>query len=117
MHRFADRQVKHIGHTHDARRALANRLALDGNFKNLGPVALAVAIRATQVNVAQELHLDMLEAGATAGWAAPVTAVETELRRGVAALPRQWCLGKQLAHSVPCADVAGRIGARGLANG
>ena len=68
---FADGEVQHIGHVeaNNARRAglaqwrLAGReLAVDGDFQNLRAVALAVAVWAAQVNVAQELHLDMLKA-------------------------------------------------------
>ena len=39
--RLADRQVQHIGHVH------ITALALNGHFQNLGPVTLAIAVRAT----------------------------------------------------------------------
>ena len=108
---FAHREIKHIGHAEQP------GLALNGDLQNLGPVALAVAVRAAQVDVAQELHLDMLEAGPAADRAASVAIVEAELAGGVTALPGQRCLRKQLAHGVPGADIAGRVGARRFADG
>ena len=53
---FAHRQLQHIGHIEHA------PATLDAHLQHLGPVALAVAVRAAQVNVAEELHLHMLEA-------------------------------------------------------
>ena len=41
---------------------IAQALALDAHLQDLGPVALAVAVGAAQVNVGEELHLHMLEA-------------------------------------------------------
>ena len=110
LHRLAHREVKHVGHVH-------GHVAGDGDFQNLGPVALAVAIRAAQIDVAEELHLDMLEARAAAAWATPVATVEAELAGGVAALTRERRGGKQLANRVPGTDVAHRVGARRFANG
>ena len=107
---FADRQVQHIGHVQFA------ALALDSDFQNLGAVALAIAVRAAQVDVAQELHLDVLKTRAAAGGAAAVAAIEAELGAGVAAFTRQGRNGKQFADGVPGAHVADRIGARRFAN-
>ncbi len=109
--RFADRQVQHIGHVEQA------STALDLHLQNFRPVTLAVAVGAAQVHVAQELHFHMLEARAAAGGAAAVAAVEAEFARGVAALARQRRVGKQGADRVPGADIAHRVGARGLADG
>ena len=91
-------------------------LALDTHFQHFGSITLAVAIGAAQVDVAEELHLHMLEPRATAGGAAPVAAVEAELGRGIAALARQRRIGKQLAQRVPRADITHRVGACGLAD-
>ncbi len=108
--RFADGEVEHVG---DAQRAA---VALDAYFENLGAVAAAVAIRAAQVDVAQELHLDVLEARAAAGRAPAVARVEAERAGTVAALQREWRLREQLADLVERADVARRVRPRGLAD-
>ncbi len=117
LHRLGHGEVKHVGHVQVARAQVGGRLAVDAHLQHLRPVALAVAVGAAQVDVAEELHLDVLEARAAAGGAAPVAAVEAEFGRGVAALARQRRVGKQLADGVPGADVADRVGARGLADG
>ena len=91
--------------------------SLEGDFENFRPIALAVAVGAAQVDVGQELHLDVLEARAAAGWAAAVARVEAELGRRVAALFGQRRLREQRADRVPRANVAGRVGARRLADG
>ena len=108
---FANRQIQHIGHID------AFPLALNGHFQNLRPVALAVAVGAAQVDVAQELHFDVLEARAAAGGAAPVPAVEAELGGGVATFAGQVGIGKDLAHSIPRPHITDRVGARRLADG
>ena len=113
---FAHREFQHIGHAQATRLQLAHRMALDMHFEDFGPVALAVAVGTAQIDIGQELHLDMLEARAAAGRAAAIAAVEAELRRRVAALARQRRHREQLADAVPGADIAGRVGARGLAD-
>ena len=117
LRRLGHGEVQHVGHVHVARAQLAHGVALDLHFQDLGAVALAVAIRAAQVDVGEELHLDVLEARAAAGGAAPVARVEAELGRRVAALARQRRGGEQRADRVPGAHVADRVGARGLADG
>jgi len=108
---LAHGEVQHVGHAH------AVAVAGDGDLQDLGPVTAAVAVRAAQVHVAQELHLHMLEAGAAAGGAAPVAAVEAELGRRVAALAGQRRVGEQGTDGVPGAHIAHRVGARRLADG
>ena len=108
--RLADGELQHVGH-----RQLA-RAAHDLRVEDLGAEAPAVAVRAAQVDVAEELHLHMLEARAAAGRAAAVAGVEAEHAGGVAALARQRRVGEELADLVPGADIAGRVGARGLAD-
>ncbi|EDT04028.1 hypothetical protein BamIOP4010DRAFT_2429 [Burkholderia ambifaria IOP40-10] len=108
--RLADGQVEHVG---DVQRTA---VALDAHFENLGAVAAAVAVRATQVDVAQELHLDVLEARAAARRATAVARVEAERAGAVAALQRERRLREQLADLVERADIAGRIRPRGLAD-
>ena len=109
--RLGHGEGQHIGHV---QRLAA---ALDGDLQDLGAVALAVAVGAAQVHVAQELHLHMLKARAAAGGAAPVAAVEAEFGGGVAALLGQRRHGEQLADAVPRAHVAHGVGARCLADG
>ena len=111
LHGLADRQVEHVGHVE------RTPTALDAHLQDFGAVALAIAVGAAQVHVGEELHLHVLKARAAAGGAAPVARVEAELGPGVAALARQRRGGKQLADRVPGADVAHRVGARGLADG
>ncbi|MCY1339899.1 hypothetical protein D9M69_257990 [compost metagenome] len=113
--RFADGQFQHVGNAERARR-LPGDGALDLYLQHFGAVAGAVAIRAAQVDVAEELHLDVLEARAAAGRAAPVAGVEAERARGIAALQRHRRPGEELADLVERPDVAGRVGARGLAD-
>ena len=60
--RLRDRQLEHLG----------DRLATPFERQDLRTIAPAVAIRASQVDVGQELHLDMLETRAVAGRATPV---------------------------------------------
>ena len=110
-HGLGHGEFEHIGHVQ------CFAATFDGDFQNLGPVALAIAIGAAQVHVTQELHLHMLKARAPAGGATPIATVEAELGGGVAALPGQRCGGKQLANAVPRAHVAHGVGARRLANG
>ena len=87
------------------------------HLQHLGAVTPPVAVGAAQVDVAQELHLHMLETASAAGGAAPGSRVEAEGARGVAALHRQGLGGEELANGVEGADVAGRVGAGGAADG
>jgi len=105
-HRLRDGHFEHLGH----------RPIAPSQLEDLGPVALAVAVRAAQVDVGQELHLDVLEARAGAGRAAAVAGVEAEGAGRVAALLRFGQHREQLADRVPGADVADRVGARALAD-
>ena len=108
---FVDGHVQHIGD-----RAFSDRV-LDGDLEHLRAKAPAVAIGAAQIHIRQELHLNVLEAVAAAGRAAAVAGVEAEGAGGVAAFLGNGFFCKELAHRVPGADVAGRIGARRLAYG
>ena len=115
LHRLGDGELEDVG---DAQAAgdVAGKPPLDGDVEDLGPEAAAVAVGAAQVDVAQELHLDVLEARAAAGRAAAVAGVEAEHAGAVAALQRQRLEGEQLADLVEGADVARRVGARRLAD-
>jgi len=104
-------QLQHVG---DAELLVQ---PLDLHLAHLGAEARAVAIGAAQVHVTEELHLDVFEARAAAGRAAPVASVEAEGARCVAAFARQRRHREQRAHRVEGADVAGRVRARRLADG
>src|SRR5690606_30711259 len=118
--RLADRQFEHVGDRPRAEPAAVGPAGVvrpaDAYLEDLVAEATAVAVRATQVDVREELHLDVLEAGAAAGRAPAVAGVEAEGAGGVAALARDGRGGEQLAHGVEGADVAGGIAARGLAD-
>src|SRR3546814_4717199 len=58
---LVDRQVENVG----------DRLVLDGDLQGLAVVALALADVALHVDVGQEVHLDLDDAVALAGLAAP----------------------------------------------
>ena len=140
LHRFADREVEHVGDRQFAdrrrkrrrragtvharprmrrqrRRRVRHRQApLDLHVEQLGAVAAAVAVGAAQVDVAEELHLDVLETRAAAGRAAAVAGVEAEHAGAVAALQRQRRLREQRADLVERAHIAGRVRARGPAD-
>jgi len=107
FHRLMHRQVEHVGH----------RFAAPAQFEDFRAITLAAAIRAAQPHVGEELHLDVLETGAGAGRAAPVSGVEAERAGAVAARLRFRQRGEQLADGVPRADVAHRVGARAFADG
>ena len=117
LRRLVHRQVQHLGHIQAAQLAPGSvgsaprrgQPAVDTHLQNFGPVALAVAVGAAQVDVAEKLHLHMLEARTTAGGAAAVAPVETELGRGVAALARQLRVGEYFADRVPSAHIADRV--------
>ena len=111
LRRLAHGELQHIGHVQPA------LPAFDLHLQDFGAVALAVAVRAAQVDVAEKLHFDVLKARAAAARAAPVTAVEAEFACRIAALARQIGATEDFAQRVPGTDVAHRVGARRLANG
>ena len=109
--RLGDRHVEHLGDV------LARAIrAFAADLERLGAIPLAVAVRAAQVHVRQELHLDVLEAVAAAGRAAARAGIEAERARRVLARLRHRIVGEQLAHHVERADVARRIRTRGPAD-
>ena len=113
--RFGDREFQHVGNRQ--RRPAGAAPVLQRDLQHLGPEAPAVAVRAAQVDVGQELHLDMFEAIATAGRAAAIAGIEGEGAGAVVTLLRQWFGREQLPDGIEGADIAGRIGAGGLADG
>ena len=103
--------LEHFVHVLLARAAPADR-----NLERLVAEALAVAVRAAQVHVREELHLDVFEAAAGAGRAAAAPRVETEGAARVAALERRRFLGEEIADRLERADIARRIRARRAAD-
>jgi hypothetical protein len=69
--RLLDRHVEHVG----------DRLVLELHFQRFAVVALALADVAGDVDVRQEVHLDLDDAVALAGLAAPALDVEREAAR------------------------------------
>ncbi len=110
--RLGDGELEHICD----RQGLLAALAVHPYIEHFVAIPSAVAVRAAQVDVGQELHLDMFEAGARTGRTAPVARIEAEGAGGIAALARQRIRGKTFADGIEGADIAGRIGARGLAD-
>src|SRR6266849_2797304 len=101
--RLGYRQLEHVG----------DRFLFHHDLEHFVAEALAIAVRAAQVHVRQELHLDVLEAVAAAGRAAPVAGVEAEGAGGVLALFRERLFRVDVADRIPGADVARGIRARG----
>ena len=86
------------------------------DLQHFGTIAPPVAVGAAQVHVAQELHLDALEAVAGAGRTTPLAGIEAEGSSRVAALPGQRLGAEETADRVQSPDVAGGIRAGGLAD-
>ena len=78
----------------------------------MGTIAATVAIRATNKNVAQELHLDFLETSSPAAFALAFARVEAESAGIQPALPRHVRLREDFADIIESANVNRRIGTR-----
>src|ERR1035437_8127659 len=87
----------------------------DLHFQNMGAVAAAIAIGATDEDVAEELHLDLLETGAAAPLTLALRRVEAEGTGVQAALLRQFRLGEESPNILEGADINSRIRPGGLA--
>ena len=79
------------------------------------PIAAAIALGAADENVAEELHLDLLEAGTATFLALADTGVEAEGAGVQSALLCHFGLGEDFADVVERANIDGGIGARGFA--
>ncbi len=90
--------------------------ALVEDLQRFAVVALAVADVAGHVHVRQEVHLDLDQAVALAGFAAAAAYVEAEAARRIAARTRFRYLRVQFAQRREQAGVGGRVGARGAAD-
>ncbi len=80
-----------------------------GDLEYFRPVTFAVAVGATQVDVAEKLHLDMLETVTLAPLTATIAGIETKHAGRVAASLGQVLASKQLADFVKCSNVTGRV--------
>ena len=96
------------GHIED----LGDRLALEQDLQGLAVVALALADVAGDVDVGQEVHLDLDQPVALAGFAAAALDVEAEATGLVPADFRLVGLREQLADLVEHARVGRRVRAR-----
>ena len=103
-----DGEVEHVGDGKTVRGDL--------HFQDIRPEAPPVAVRTAQVHVAQELHLEVLEAIPRAGGTASVRVVEAEPPGGIAPFPGERLGREELADRVEGADVARRDRATGLAD-
>lgn len=90
-------------------------LTAEFHFQNMLAIAPPVAVRAADEDVAEELHLDLLEARAPAAFALADAGVEAEGAGVEAALLRQFGGGEEFAEVFERADVNGGVGARGFA--
>ena len=79
------------------------------------PIAATIAFRAADENVAEELHLDLLEAGTATFFTLTDAGVEAECTGVQAALLGDFGLGKDFADVVERTDIDGGVGARGFA--
>ena len=101
-HAFLHGHVKNIG----------DRFVLEQYFQRLSVVALALAHVALDVDVGQEVHFDLDDAVALAGFAAAALDVEREAPGLVAAGAGFGQAGEPVADRREGAGIGGRIGAR-----
>ena len=95
--------------------SLLTSAAANFQLKDVLPIAAAVAVRAADEHVAQELHFDFFETSAATPLALSLAGIEAE-RAGIQAAPfRGVGLGEQVADVVERADVNGGIRTRRLA--
>ncbi len=127
--RLVDGELEDVGDGEsaaDGRRVHARGVTIPGfsgrrrnhlHVEHVGAVASAVAFWTPKVDVAQKLHLYVLEPVPSAGRAATVAGVETEGAGGVAALTCQRLAGEKLSYLVERTHIARRIRAGRLTDG
>ena len=96
------------GHIQD----IGDRFAPVADVQRLPVIALAVADFAGDIDIRQELHFDLDDAVALAGFAAPALDIEGEAAGPVAAGAGLRGLGEELADHVEDAGIGGGVGAR-----
>ena len=94
----------------------ADRIVAEFHFQGFAVVALALADIALDIDVGQEVHLDLDDAVALAGLAAPALDVEAEAARGIAARLGFRQFGEPVADGGEGAGIGGRVGARRAAD-
>src|SRR5918912_1222373 len=104
--RLFDRHLQHFGDV----------LTLVVDLQRLAVIALALAHLTGDVDVGQEMHLDLLDARALAGFAAAALDVEGEPAGLVAANARLRHVGKELTYRGKQAGIRGGGGPRGAAD-
>jgi hypothetical protein len=96
---------------------VVDRFAVDFYFEHMRLVALAVALRAADEDVAEELHFDLLEAVAGAAVATALAGIEGERAGGEPGLGGLGLLGKEFADGIERAEINGGAGARSAGEG
>ena len=102
-----DCHVQHVG----------DGFALEFHFQGFAVVAVAVADVAGDIDIGQEVHFDLDQAVARAGFAAPAFDVEAEAAGFVAAGQRFRQAGEPIADVGEAAGIGRGVGARGAADG
>ena len=93
----------------------SSRVGVYGNFKNVRAIPAALAFRAADENVAEELHFNFFKTGAAAAFTLALRGIETEGAGAQTTLLRQTGRGEEFANVVERADIDGRVGARRFA--
>src|SRR4051794_30486332 len=76
------------------------------------PISPPIALRATDINIAQELHFYFFETRSTAALTLALRRIETKRARRESPLPRHFRLREQFPNIVKGSDVHHRIGTR-----
>ena len=105
---FVDGHFQHVGN---------DGFAVDLHFQDDAAEAFPIAIGAAEIHVAEELHLDVLEAVATAGRTSAFAGIEAESAGGVTAFLGERGRGEQFSNGVECPDVTGGVRAGGATDG
>src|SRR5262245_55548951 len=98
LHRFAHRKLKHF----------VNRAPCQLDLLYVRLETPPFALRATHIEIAQELHLDLLETGAATPFATDAAGIEGESARGQALRHRVGQSREALPHPVINAEVKNR---------
>ena len=85
-----------------------NRFSLQLNPEHVRLETFAFAFRAAHIKVAQELHLDLLVAGARATFATAVAGVKGKRAGGQSLRQGCWLRGKQFAQSIEQTEIENR---------
>ena len=103
LDRFADRHLEDV----------VDRFSEDLHAQDVRLETAAFAFGATHIEIAQELHLDLLEAGAATALATAAAGVERERARGQSLRHRFRLGGEQFADAIVKPEIKNRRRARG----